>query len=473
MNNEEKFKKLLHEKLDAKDFPFDMKHWDSMRATIDNSRDNRSRKAVLFFLCLACIIGTVSLYFYTGIPTKTIASTDAPKVIPAPANESSHNQTSSITVAKTALTPGLDKKQVAIKNKINPPSLKAEQVTTETTKPEKVIAANEIRKNPAIPVQEVPEKASTGKAFAIPAEELPPVKTETTDKKFENSTLVIATKIEEPKTESPENVKSDEVVIKENDVVINEQTSPVEVKAVVTETVANTSAPLVTDSVALNSPKAADLILPLEDNLVKNSIYLEGGANYLAGWKIDDKKDGNGFNPVAGISYQYAINRRYALSTGLHYTSVRNLNAFSHQSEETTYGFGVKKEITVITPEKIHYLQLPIKLNVMLNAKNIIGAGYTFGYLLTVNSKVEKYSDGVSTGSSPVVSKATGYTHGFNKYDSQISIFYRRLLYKKIYLNAEALYGLSDAKKNSFFSSSAMERNMGLKITIMYNIFQK
>lgn len=202
-------------------------------------------------------------------------------------------------------------------------------------------------------------------------------------------------------------------------------------------------------------------------------IFLEAGSNYLLGWKTNNKTEANGFNPMVGIQYYHEASRKIGLSIGLHYSTINNLGSTSHTSTTTRLKFGEETDVTVISALKMHYLLMPLKLSYKLSRKDFVCIGYTIGYLLNVESKVEEYSTKQDRSTTPVVSRSMGYTSGFNPYDGQITLSYRRRLYKEFYVNGEFFYGLRDLKDNAIYASNEFERTCGFRLSLSINLWKK
>jgi hypothetical protein len=118
---------------------------------------------------------------------------------------------------------------------------------------------------------------------------------------------------------------------------------------------------------------------------------------------------------------------------------------------------------------------VPVKFAVTIRKDNIIGLGCNVGYLLNSDSKKENYTTSNNTGTKNNLksSKEKGSVQGFNPFDIQASVFYRRKIYKGFSVNAEFIYGLTDVKDNSFFKTNSFDRNMGFKLTLCYDLFKK
>jgi hypothetical protein len=200
---------------------------------------------------------------------------------------------------------------------------------------------------------------------------------------------------------------------------------------------------------------------------------VEAGANYMFGWKNPETRDAKGFNPVFGINYfNYSI-PKIAISFGLHYSSVTNLNYSRYTSRVTRLALGEESQVTIFTPVKVHYLIVPLRLNYELGMKNNLGIGCNVAYLLNVESNIESHKENVNGTYDQTYSKAIGYTEGFTKYDLQVSAFYQRKLYPNLGVNVEFFYGLTDIKTDGFFDSNLTERNTGIKLTLVYNFLKK
>ena len=202
-------------------------------------------------------------------------------------------------------------------------------------------------------------------------------------------------------------------------------------------------------------------------------IFFEAGINYMLGWKTTNKTEASGFNPLIGLQYYHDVTKRMGLSIGVQYTTIDHLSSTSHTSTTTRLKFGEEVDATIISALNMHYLLMPLKLNYSLSRNDFVCIGYTIAYLLNVQSRIETYSTRQDYSSVPVVSKAMGYTTGFNPYDGQITVCYRRRLYKELYVNGELFYGLRDIKNNVIYASDVFERACGFRLSIGINLWKK
>jgi hypothetical protein len=206
---------------------------------------------------------------------------------------------------------------------------------------------------------------------------------------------------------------------------------------------------------------------------IKHVVSLEAGTTYLFGWKDNQGKDANGFNPIIGLNYAYQFNQHLSISLGIQYTSVGNIRNTDYTAKRIKYNFGEEIDYTTISAKTMYYLMWPMKLSYHLNAKNEIGTGLNFAYLLDVNSNVATYSKRFNTISPAVNAKSNGYKGGFSPLDAQLALFYRRRLASRLSIHSEFLYGVVDIKNDLYFKPVSFDRNIGLKLTLLYDVFKK
>ncbi|MES2679552.1 MAG: hypothetical protein V4635_06685 [Bacteroidota bacterium] len=533
MSSEEKFKDLLKQKLEAKEFPFNPENWEKASDLIDASRGRKKRIVPFILLCIGIFIsGGVCFHFFDtalnpAAQDLAIQSTTEPAVGSDKTTTAAGLEKGTRLAAEPA---SLKEKELNGETGKNNPSVGTNMATGKPRSGEKIrtednkIKMNETRaarseqsdQNTGQPSATARNTINTNNAVAtaqtkattaqVALKKKP--KTNTGDNAPSandrgnaasqnvvtggNSAATIKRANSKNKTEAAPTAKPEVVLnpipeIKQPETVAGTPESSV-------KTPENTPAPEFSPETPVGSPVAAtpttdptpetkaevpvavvkpDTTQKKTDESPKNIFSVEGGLNYHLAWKDDKGKDANGVNPVIGLNYLRVVTSKIGVSLGAHYTTVGNLGNYSNQTEQKRYSFGNVSAMTVITPVKIHYLYAPLRVTYALNSKNTFGAGYSFGYLLTVNSKVENYTQKLNETSDHRTSETKGYAQGFNSYDSQVSVFYRRKIYADLSANAEFFFGLSDIKDNTFFASKHFERNTGMKFTLIYNIFKR
>lgn len=511
MNNEENLKKSLQQLVESKEFPFDEAEWNKAAAIIDAGKEGKRRRA-LYWFAAASLLLLLGFYAYMSSGSAAPASQNM-AALPTPAetnNKTAEESKAPAPPAEITTAPEVSNTVPMVEN-TNP--VAPAPAAPVQKKAAKNPAATPIQKvshsTPVEPVQ-MP-MANNQPAKQAPAAESKPVKTTKAGSNSDNKnnkqepTVTTDPLAQQSMDVKPAEVKPDKVAdqppVQSNDTgsgtmttvsqnanapessttVAEDKSTTSEQKAdapAETPTVAQSPAPAKKDSVpvAKTTPPAdsTKVALPTPTvSLLRNFFNIEGGVAYLNGWKNPDSRDAQGFNGVLGVNFYSLIATKFYFGLGVQYNSVRNLAYSQKTSKLTRYRLGEESEVTIITPQTLHYLTVPFKLNYQLNTKNAFGIGCNVGYLLNVVSKVDTYTESMNGIENMETYTTAGYTEGFRLFDTQMNLFYRRQVFGALWANAEFFVGLNDTKNNVFFKSNAMERNTGLKLTLSYNLYTK
>lgn len=479
MNNEEKFKQSLQNKIESKEFPFDEQEWDKAAAIIDAAKKGNNRGFIFFLTsALLLVLGYLSIHLVSSpsnsdlkalVSQKTAYTTERPyantsqdinhsKEVEATPATSFHQETPQ---HKEPIKNVREKNETASSSSNSvKPSATSDKLTSSTT--EDKLVENTFPSNipPSLPgktkEETVPKSQndSSKQESILPSSGTEVILKNDDDNKTKPSLQAIAAFTSETDQSNSEMNKSEDKTPSES-----KQKDSTETKALAISQVSvqNTDTNQLSQS---NTPA------------FHNFLSLELGSSYVFGWKNQDGRDANGFNPVVGINYLSQIFNKYWLSIGIHYTSMRNLSYSSKTSKVTRYKLGEESDVTTITPSVLHFLSFPLNLNYQLNEKNSFGIAYRINYLFNVESKVETYTQSLMGSSNSATYTSGGYTEGFKLFHSQVAVFYRRELIKDLYLNTELFFGLNDLKENGFFNTGKTERNSGIQLTLTYNLFK-
>jgi hypothetical protein len=425
-------------------------------------------------------------------------------IVPVTENNSAKKEITSVNKKKTDDAVNTERKNTrkyaAIKNESEGKEIVTNVKTTET-KSENTVTVSETKtasENSSVPaVTKKPKKKSKKDQSenVIPSlavnvkntENKKPVKTsfekgnaETVDKTTAKDPVVKQSNPAETKSEVKSETKTPESVNEGSDVPAS-STTIAAASSTVEEIKSNTATNPVTEttvSVSENVTKVdsatAITQTPARPPKVYNgTVSLEGGINYFLGYKNPGKRDGRGYNPIAGINYSTRIYKRIGITLGAQYYSVGQLSFSNHTSKITRYRLGEESDVTVITPTTLHYIGFPVLFGFNLNDKHSFGVGCNVGYLMNVTGKVETYNENFKGISNLESSKTMGYTEGFRPFDTQLLLMYKRKIINDLYVNTGFVIGLSDIKDNAFFNSNVYERNLGVKFTLSYNLIKK
>lgn len=510
-------KQSLQEKLSEKEFVFTESDWDNARLVIDGER---ARKRWLRFAAAALLIVSLGALTYLAIPsdnrelsqnlpkTETVVSGNKVQ------NNSSEQHVKTSTVSSEDATPlkSVNEPQ-APNNKIKSPAVVVKLTPVKDTHTQPVETKKTLAKVSAI--QKSPATAPDVFTNGL-VNQIPPVNTEKATEKTNIETQPIvkaqtknnderAEQIKTPSQFEPAMVRAVNANNDEKNIpVANNAAEPLnntvlppnindaskkEVTsqhptAPVTEIQVSTAsgdtnginlqaAPAKlakADSSVTQNPVADSLKAKIKPN---NELFVEAGATVNNGWNTPSGREGRGMSPVFGFFFTSKVATKFAVSFGGQYNAVNELGYTSKTAKITRYGIGEYSKVTVITPVAAHYLTVPLKVHYSLNDKNVFGLGYNVAYLLNVDSKVETYTQRLAFVEDYKSYKTAGYTEGFKLFSSQLGAFYRRNLYKDIWLNAEITYGLTDLKNDTFFGAKVFERNTGIKLSLLYSFYKR
>lgn len=516
------FEKNLKRKLEEQEFPFDEKNWEKARVMIDASRS--SHKPWMFYLLSAVIVivGSSFIYYYvsnnTANSNKNLLAVNEKAVVikefnsdnSLNSNNASTNTEASVLNSdlKNSDATGNSSKQINTSNtnhlllkKHTSPSMgnknnSGVNESSENTngdsnntfsnhpKGENNTSSNETKNtkqdNSEIISNENQKNKITEKTKSSAVTEIPPVLGQNNN--HSNSKSIVFTSNSDnantnklgiiTNTNTTSDIKKETTRVTDSVGTVRNE-GIVETKSTIGDTVS--IIPFIkTDSVANSG--AITLEPPFKIKEKKNTLTAELGGIYLFGWNTGNNQEASGLNLTGGLNYNHYFSNQLSISTGIHYNSINNLSS-SYVVNHVKYDFGVQKEVTTINYIRLHYITVPVKLNVNLNKNNQIGFGGYFNALLNSDCKTNKYrtQNSEPTGENNLYSskKEQGYLAGFNSYNIQASINYKRVLFKGLSINAEFIFGITDVKNNSHFNNNTTERATGTKLSLCYDLFKK
>lgn len=514
------FEKNLKKKLDENEFPFDEKNWEKASAMIDASRSNK--KPFMFFMlsAIALLVTTGAVYFFynsspdnstenllavnnSSIQVKetSLNAVDYPNEINTVSKESKNIQTdpstpvsepaSSLTAHKSGKTENYIKSHITSNNKHSEETANiasAENNNNKNNPSANLTSGKSDFKNTSAsnkPGSNSNTSATTNagnydKAKNTTVKEIPVVLGSNSGNNLSGKTN---------SSNTPENANTNKLGNIVNPVAAN--VNPAISQSKVTDSVpavravtdntlivnsidsVNIIPSLVTDSTAF----AISIAAPFQAKKTTDFLYAEAGASYLLGWNSNGIQEANGFNLVAGFNYLHYFNTIISFGIGAQYTSINNLSQSTYTVSRVNYDFGVSKDITSIKYIRLHYVTVPVKLGFNVGKNNVIGVGANISMLLTDEYRDERHhtnnAEPMTDNNQLSTKKGNGYFAGFNPYDIQASVFYRRKLAKGLSINAEFGYGLMDIKNNSHFKNGNFEKSTGGKLTLCYDLFKK
>lgn len=200
---------------------------------------------------------------------------------------------------------------------------------------------------------------------------------------------------------------------------------------------------------------------------------VEAGTMYATGWDAKAGRDAAGFNAYAGVNFGFLVKKKVSASIGVQVYNIGNVKQPFYTGSSINYGFGANGTYTAITTNNLAYAAIPVKINYAFDKRNTVGAGVNVAMLFNGMNTVETYSmeDGVKTN----VKRAStsGYYEGANTRNIMLTAFYSRAVNRRMKVNAEVMYGISDIYSSKITGTSTKEKCTGIRLGIQYTLFSK
>lgn len=174
-------------------------------------------------------------------------------------------------------------------------------------------------------------------------------------------------------------------------------------------------------------------------------------------------------SPVLGLRYAYALTPSLRLQTGLIYQSRGGLHADSTY-RSVAFAFGAETQATTISPQTLHYLEVPLLMDVRLSGRHYVMAGVNVSRLINSRSLVNQQLILPFDTQDQGTTKEWGYRQGFRPMDVSVMAGYGYYLNKGIRIGIQGNYGLRDITDEKFFLNTTKDRNLQLRLILEYDL---
>lgn len=224
-------------------------------------------------------------------------------------------------------------------------------------------------------------------------------------------------------------------------------------------------------------PKFMPLPKESEDYVskIKNFTYSAyAGVHYGLGWSghTSGGKEGVGINYFGGVDFHYALGKKINLSAGLQYYNFSNILNPYYTAEKREYGFGYTQAFTSVTTDHLMYLAIPLKAGMEITPNMRAGLGINSAYLLAVHTRVDTY--GVADGMRAEVSSTGSKTiyEGTRSLNLMGTAFLEIRLTDYFSAFSELQYGFTDLFKN-YKHSDKRQNTSGMRVGLNYYFGKK
>jgi hypothetical protein len=196
-------------------------------------------------------------------------------------------------------------------------------------------------------------------------------------------------------------------------------------------------------------------------------LSVEGGMAYLLGWDAPKGKDAKGFNLYGGLNYGIYLGKKSSLSSGLQFYNISNIEQPFFSGSHVSYDFGANGTYTVISGRSLFYAAVPLTFHYSVTGKDRLSGGLNTGILCAGLNTEENFvmQDGLKVNSQ--VRRNFGIYEGMNPFNVMLTAAYSRTVSKRVKMNAEFVYGLSDIFKSKRFNTTR-ENIPGIRLGVHY-----
>jgi hypothetical protein len=198
----------------------------------------------------------------------------------------------------------------------------------------------------------------------------------------------------------------------------------------------------------------------------RHSLAFYSGLGLARGWSNGKEAAPSSLHPHAGLLYGFQVSPALRLQLGLGYAGRGGLNSDSAY-RSIYYGFGYRWEDTLVSPRRLHQVELPLFADLRLHRRLSLQAGLRASWLLQVSGRVyyNVYSDGAAELDAQG-RPAWGYRQGFRRLDAAPLLGLGYYLGKGWQLSAQAQWGTRDLSDPAFFRNRDFDRDVQFRLTL-------
>lgn len=468
MNLEDEFNNEIKNKLDSREFEYSEASWIKANALIQEAQKKKKRRLFFYLLSAGTILlGTIFYFQYPfGKTENTISQNLASETITKQdiittkenkqQNLDSNNEITNQNIVATST------KENTIKEPITS-NVTTEKLGSMKTTPNSKVSINKVNKSKSDvsknnTITELNSSEHTKGEAEIEISSITKTKNKNSTPQIKDSIVSLQN------IEGSENGKTGvEIKNLRKDSLVDEK--PIE--TVKTTLPAKDSTPsIITNTLVTETKKDST-----KKKIDRLQIFAFAGAAFTPGY-IKNISIKESVNPSVGIFIRKTLKPNFGIGIGLFYSIYGNIVETPKVFKNTTQDFGYKNETTEIKQSRLHYLKLPIMLDYN-KGKNNFSIGAQFMYLVTGSSNITTYKESYGLKVDNSSKKVYGYLNGFSSYDISVILGYRREITNKVSMQILLDFGFMDVKNNSYFNSTAFDRNKSLQLNLGYKLFSK
>jgi hypothetical protein len=210
-------------------------------------------------------------------------------------------------------------------------------------------------------------------------------------------------------------------------------------------------------------------LIPATDER-RYALQLEAGLAMSQSWQNTQLGNTDPVSsPLLGLGVSRGLRPGLRIQVGLRYQQRAGLNSDSTYRREQR-DFGRNDTLTQIAPRRLHFLGLPLRLDLRLAGRHYLQVGAQANWLLETSSRVNTTVVDDDGSSQLPQARSGGFRQGFAPWDAQLLLGYRYYLGRGLRLGLSGSYGLRDLTEASFFNNDRINRAWNLRLMLEYDL---
>lgn len=195
-------------------------------------------------------------------------------------------------------------------------------------------------------------------------------------------------------------------------------------------------------------------------NRQRHHLSVLAGQQLSPAWDADDPQRPS-IAPVAGLRYRYEWTPRVQLQAGISYEQRGQLNRDTTFTS-VEFGFGRNTSSVRLVTRRLHFLALPLALQLRLASRHHLFLGVAPVWLAGIRTEVQEGEQR---------QQSFRYPQGYRRWDLALQVGYEYSLAPGWHLNLQADAGLRDLTDDAYFQAGRMDRNINARIQLVYDLW--
>ncbi len=155
-------------------------------------------------------------------------------------------------------------------------------------------------------------------------------------------------------------------------------------------------------------------------------------------------------HPHIGLRYAFGLSRRVKLYTGITYQGRGGINAVTN-IQQIDYGFGADIDANVLNVERLHYLEMPLGVDMRVYKGHYLLLGAQMSYLLNASGTITNRAENSFGVQKEETNAAWGYTQGLRTWNPALTAGYAHYWKRGIRIGAMANYNLQSPFSDDYY----------------------